>query len=460
MSSADTSAGRLYDMAYRAYGRADFATARAHADACLEIDGAFLDGWRLLAEIHAMSERPRAAIGCLRRALHLDPDDGYSLERLGRLYLDLGRAGEAARMAERAVALSPEDPSAVYLHGLALARSGAGDAATHAFERTLELRPDHPGAAFERGVLDLAAGRYARGWDGFETRHALDPDFVEPEGLPRWTGGPIDGRRLLVTSEGGFGDIIWAARFLRGVRRLGAEVSFLYPSKLSALLADLEGVDHLPGDACRLSDYDLWCPILSLPARLGVTDPGTFAPARLRPESGDPDRFEALLARAGDRLRVGIIWSGSVTYGNNRHRAARLEDFLPLVEVPDMQLFSLQKGPPQAELAERGLGDLVIDADDCDFAETAALLRELDLVIMTDSAVAHIAGSLGCPVWVLLDRNPHWYHGSSGERSPWYPSVRHFRQSRAGDWAGVMDVVVRALGAFRSRRLTGNPGGD
>jgi hypothetical protein len=156
-------------------------------------------------------------------------------------------------------------------------------------------------------------------------------------------------------------------------------------------------------------------------------------------------RLTRLLDRGHSRLRVGIIWSGSEDYGNNRHRAARLTDFLRLTELPSVQLYSLQKGPPRAQLAESGVGNLLIDADDCDFAETAALVRALDLVVMTDSAVAHIAGSLGTPVWVLLDANPYWYHGASGEGADWYPSMRYFRQDRPGDWAGVMDRVFCAL---------------
>jgi hypothetical protein len=156
-------------------------------------------------------------------------------------------------------------------------------------------------------------------------------------------------------------------------------------------------------------------------------------------------RLNRLLDRGRGRLRVGILWSGSEDYGNNRNRAARLADFLPLAELPSVQLYSLQKGTPRVQLAEAGIGNLLIDADDHDFAETAALVRSLDLVIMTDSALAHLAGSLGTPVWVLLDANPHWYHGPSGDRSDWYPSMRYFRQGRPGDWAEVMNRVVRDL---------------
>ncbi|CAE7559750.1 flbA, partial [Symbiodinium microadriaticum] len=151
-------------------------------------------------------------------------------------------------------------------------------------------------------------------------------------------------------------------------------------------------------------------------------------------------------------MRVGILWSGNVDYGGNADRAARLKDFLPLAELPDVQLYSLQKGPPQRELIESGLGDLIIDCDDHDFAETAALIKALDLIIMTDSAVAHIAGALGTPVWVLLDTFAHWYHGFEGDRSDWYPAMRFFRQSRPRHWQDVIARIRDELKEFSKER--------
>ena len=240
--------------------------------------------------------------------------------------------------------------------------------------------------------------------------------------------------------------MVWAARFLPAVKALGFEVILQVPAPLGALFCDLHGIDAaIEFNAGDGVDADFWCPILSLPGRLGVTDPTKHPPARLYRQPLPDGRLEHLLERGRGRKRIGIIWSGSITYGNNRHRAAALSDFFPLMELPSVQLYSLQKGPPQADLNDSGVGNLIIDADDYDFAETAALVDKLDLIIMTDSAVAHIAGSLNKPVWVMLDSNPYWYHGVSGPRSAWYPSMRLFRQNRPGDWTGVMQGVIAAL---------------
>jgi Flp pilus assembly protein TadD len=432
-------------MAYRAFGRADFATARALADACLELDPAILDCWRLLAEAHMQEGRHEAAVGCLRRLLLDAPDDLYALEKLARSYLGAGRAREAADVAARACAAAPGEPALTYLSGLALSRSGDGRGAQDAFERALSLDPDHAYAAFELAMLHLSNGAFDRGWPLYERRHALDPAFLACEGVTRWTGQDPRGRKLLVTPEGGNGDMIWAARFLPAARALGAEVHLRVAPALAALLSDLEGVDAFAAPAADPETFDLWCPMLSLPGNVGATDPARYPPARLHARPMEGDRLARLLERGRGRLRVGIVWSGSEDYGNNRHRAARLTDFLPLAELPSVQLYSLQKGAPRAQLLESGLGNLLIDADDHDFAETAALVQALDLVVMTDSALAHLAGSLGTPVWVLLDANPYWYHGRSGDRSDWYPSMRYFRQDRPGDWAGVVNRVVRTL---------------
>ena len=219
------------------------------------------------------------------------------------------------------------------------------------------------------------------------------------------------------------------------------------------LLSALAGVDALvPLDAGE-DGFDLYCPLLSLPVHLAVSDAARHPPARLNARRGEAQRWSALLSRAGGRLRVGILWSGSESYANNRHRAAQLTDFLPLLELPSVQLFSLQKGPQQAALREAGLGSLIIETDDCDFSETAALVERLDLVVLTDTALAHLAASLGKPVWLLLDTAPFWLYGKAGEHCPWYPSMRLFRQADAGDWRDVLRRVCDELAAHANQRL-------
>ncbi|PWR02127.1 hypothetical protein DKT77_13300 [Meridianimarinicoccus roseus] len=425
-------------MALRAYGRAQFDTARTLAEASLELGEERFEPWLLIAEAHLEAGREAAAVGALTRARAVAPKEPEVLARLTLVLSQMGHAEAAAEAARCWRAAVPGDKDAAVQEALNRARAGLPGAAD-AFAAILARDPSNNAAAYGAAMLHLGAGDFARGWPLFERRHCLDPHFV-PLPLPRWRGESLVGRTLAVVPEGGHGDAIWSMRFLPRLAALGAEVRLLERSALTALFADLDGVT----DQCAAvpEDTDFWVPSLSVPAILNLAAPEPQC-ARLsaRPFEG----LDQLIDRARGRKKVGLIWSGSVSYGGNRQRAAGLADFLPLLDVPDVQLYSLQKGPPQAELAEAGLGDLLIDCHDFDFAETAALLQRLDLMIMTDSAVAHLAGSLGRPVWLMLDRAPFWYFAGTGERSVWYPSMRLFRQDRPGDWSGPVARIRKEL---------------
>ena len=294
-------------------------------------------------------------------------------------------------------------------------------------------------------MILLGQGRLSEGWPDYTARTELDPAFARPAGAALWHGEPLAGRRLLIVAEGGHGDAIWAARFIEATCRQDGDVFLQMRPALATLLADLRGLSGTVSLDADPAEFDLYVPLLDLPGCLGVSDAADWPPASLVARALPEERLPALLARARGRLRVGIHWAGSESYGNQHHRAATLDDFLPLLAVPGVQLYSLQKGPEQAVLRDTGVGNLIIDCDDDDFSETAALVRELDLVIMTDSALAHLTGSLGVPIWNLLDICPYWMFGRSGDTTPWYPSMRLFRQQRAGDWRGVMDALSAAL---------------
>jgi len=429
-------------IAARKMRRGAFAEAAAVLSAALELAPETAEAWLRLGEMHRREGCTNAAVGCYARGLEQVPGRVDLTIGLANAFTDAGRFDDAVAALSALADTHPDVPEYQFGCAHALHRAGRTADALAVLDKIVDKDPDAPMPRFSRSMMHLSLGHYAEGWRDYDMRHAADLDFRQT-GLPLWDGAPAPGKRLLVVPEGGNGDIVWAARFLPAIRPMFASVHVALPPALLAVLADIEGADGV----CRIdaSDgFDLYCPILSLAARLRVSDPAAYPAARLT-QAPDDDRQSRLLARAGNKMRVGIIWSGSETYSENRHRAAPLEAFLPLVENPDVQLFSLQKGQQQAVLREAGLGDLIIDADDFDFAETAALVQALDLVIMTDSAVAHIAGSLGAPVWVLLDCTPFWLFGQEGETSPWYPSMRLFRQSRPGDWQGLMVEVRAAL---------------
>ena len=205
---------------------------------------------------------------------------------------------------------------------------------------------------------------------------------------------------------------------------------------LKRLFSGLEGVDRLIEPKSELAGFDYHCSLMNLLVRFEAGVEELPPPARLTIPQAARDRIDPVIARSGDRFKVGVVWSGSVTFKNNRKRAVEAGRFLELAKQPGVQFYSLQKGPTEEQLGEIGAGALMIDLGRRieDFAETAAAIEALDLVIMTDSAVAHLAGSLERPVWDLLNHTPYWLYGQEGAQTPWYPSMRLFRQSVPSDW--------------------------
>jgi tetratricopeptide (TPR) repeat protein len=389
-----------------------------------------------------------AALACVRRAQELQHDIPGLLGNLGNLLKDLGRFEEGLEAHRAAVRELPNDARAHYNLGLSLRMAGDPAAALASFDEACRLDPSLAEAYVDRSLLRLEAGDFARAWPDYEHRYAL-PEMARHrfEGS-RWAGEPFPGRTLLVHYEQGLGDSMFAARFLAAAKRRGGEVWLQCPAQLQRLFARLPGVDRLCGVDERPEGAELHCGMLSLPGLL-ATDPATIpAPARFEiAEPPTPIQAE-LLRRAGDRFRVGIFWSGNPRYKGNALRAAPLQPFLELARQPGIQLYSLQTGSPREMLAQVECDPIVIDTGDAlgDFASTAAFVRELDVVVMTDSALAHLTGSLGRPIWVMLGIHPYWYWGTKGDRTPWYPSMRLFRAGDAGMWREAMDEVAGALG--------------
>jgi hypothetical protein len=262
----------------------------------------------------------------------------------------------------------------------------------------------------------------------------------------RWDGAPYAGKHLVLLAEQGFGDMIWTSRYLSRVKALGGMLTLECQPELASLFSSLRIADQIVirGDQLPEADYHLWqC---SLP-RLFTPDITSIQPPT--PLCAHPTQIAALqpaFQTAGQVLRVGIVWSGSVTFARNTDRAQPLSAFLDAFDLPGVQLYSLQKGPPEAELHGIAPGR-IIDLSPLlsSFDQTAAAIAQLDLIIMTDSAVAHLAGTMGRPVWVLLGFNAHWLWMEGRNDSPWYPSMRLFRPRGEQDWNFVFDQASTAL---------------
>jgi tetratricopeptide (TPR) repeat protein len=432
------------------------AAARAWRRALVS-DPSLAAAWANLGVVMRVEQQPDAAIVCYRQALGLGGAVASTVGNLGNALKDLDLLDDAIALHRKAVAMEPDKPGAVHNLGIALRQAGRYREAIEAFERALALAPGAHAVRWDLALARLHVGDFKGGWPLYEARWDIG-DLVMPTlAAPLWDGGPVAGKTILLHSEQGFGDAIQCVRYAQALKQRGAARVLLdCKPPLVRLFATVPGVDAIVPRGAPLPPYDLHCPLNSLPGRFG-TDAATIPGAIpfLRAPEGGLEKFRPVLARAGGRFRVGIVWSGSVTFKDNHHRATTLARFLRHFGLPEVCLFSLQKGPPEAELRALGADAPLIDLAPLieDFADTAAAIGGLDLVLMTDSSVAHLAGALGAPVWVLLPFHAHWlWLDNDRLTTPWYPSMRFFRQPRPNDWEAPFAEAAEALRALAARR--------
>ena len=413
---------------------------------------AYNDRGVALSELNRLTE----ALESYERAIALNPDYAEAFNNRGNVLIDLERPAEACASFERALALKPDYAEAYYHRGNALRDLHRHVEAVASYERALALRPDYASAHWNLADCCLLLGDFARGWKEYEWRWKLAKrekgrrDFVHP----LWLGAQaVKGRTILLHSELGLGDTLLFCRYAKEVAALGAKVVLEVQPPLLPLLVGLEGVaEVLPGGA-PLPAFDCHCPLLSLPLAF-KTDLRNI-PARVPYVRSDPARVAAWQARLGpkSRPRVGLVWSGSAALRNDK-RSMGLADMLPLAS-DWAEWISLQKEVRDADislLASRA--DLRhMGGELKDFADTAALVELMDLVVTVDTSVANLAGAMGKPVWILLPFNPHdWRWMLDREDSPWYPTARLFRQPTADDWTSVIRRVDKELiEQFRAR---------
>ena len=388
-----------------------------------------------------------ASEACYRRALEIQPGAADYLGNLGNVLKDLDRLDESLDAHRQALAQLPDNLDLRFNYGLALRESGQFEAAIKEFDVCVQRAPDVAKYHWDRSLALLHVGRMAEGWESYRWRWQIGELPLPPYETPEWLGEDLSGKTILLFPEQGFGDTILAVRFIPLLKARGATVILECKPALRRLFSGLEGVDRMIEPKSLMTGFDYHCSLMSLPGLLGA-DPRNLPPLpRLHIPQMAREKMRPFLRLAGDRFKVGFVWSGSVTFKNNRKRSVTADRFLQLAKVPGVQLFSLQKGPREEDLKELGAGPLIIDIGKRveDFAETAAVIDELDLVIMTDSSVAHLTGSLRKPLWNLLCYVSYWVYGEEGETTPWYPSMRIVRQPRAGDWDSVFDRVARNL---------------
>lgn len=391
-----------------------------------------------------------AAEAAYRRALDLNPGHLQIYLNLGVLLTNGKRFRDAEAIYRQALAQTPDAPAAWSYYGVMLACAKREMEAESCYQTALQLDPDYRPARFNLAYLQLRQGRLAEGWASLEARDRYD-NLRRHFNFPRWRGEALSGETIVIGFEAGHGDMIQFARYASLLKRMGAaEVALICHPGLQRLFGTLAGVDRLlaVGEDIPTEGWDFWTPPLSLPHYCRTTL--DTIPASVPYLSAEPAGIADWAARlSGNGRRVGLVWKGNPRFENDADRSLPdLSVLAPLGGLAGIDFISLQKGtgedealapPPDLHLQAFG-GQLT------DFADTAALIANLDLVISVDTAVAHLAGALGKPCWVLLpDFRTDWRWLTGRNDSPWYPSLRLFRQPAGGDWLPVVSEVQQAL---------------
>jgi tetratricopeptide (TPR) repeat protein len=414
----------------------------------LELKPDFADAIYNLGNALNGQAKPDEAAACYRRVLELKPDFAEAHYNLGNALKDQGDLDDAVVCYRRAVQLKPDFADAHNNLGAALSGQRMLDDAAACYHRALELQPDNAEAHWNQSLLSLLTGDFPRGWAEYEwrwkTKQCSPRDFSQAS----WDGQPLEGRTILLHAEQGLGDAIQFVRYAALVKQRGGAVIVECPKPLLSLLMSCAGIDRLVGRGDELPAFDVRAPLESLPGifhtvlgDIPAAIPYLFA------DAGLAERWRQELDRLAG-FKIGIAWQGSPKNPNDRNRSIPLGSFEPLARCSGVRLLSLQKDWGLEQLPEVAGRFPVTELGSRleNFMDTAAVLVNLDLMITCDSAVAHLAGALGVPVWVALPFAPDWRWLLDRSDSPWYPTMRLFRQDRRGDWQGVFQKIEVALG--------------
>ena len=373
------------------------------------------------------------------------------LSQAGGSHYALNQPAEASAAYEAALALTPDDPAIITnLANVRMAENRLPEAIA-GYERALALRPEDAWIRYCFGVAALTAGDFERGWRHFEARLDRQPLWRELN-RRRWQGQPSApaGKSLLLLSEQGLGDVLHFIRYVPAVAALGYRVSIVVDAELKPLLAAQPWFEAVYSRQDPHPDFDEYCPLLSLPFILRDNDQARPAPVpylRVPPERLAHSR-QRLSGFSG--VKIGIVWAGNPKHERDRLRSIALAQVAAILTGEGVALFSLQKCCPETDRETLaglpGLHDLSGELGD--FAATAAVVSQLDLVVSVDTSVAHLAGALGVPVWIMLPFAPDWRWLLGRSDSPWYPSARLFRQTAPNDWASVLSRVGQELAEF------------
>jgi hypothetical protein len=406
--------------------------------------------WSNLGALFRSEGRHDLALQAQERAFALTPDNSAVLNNLANILSDIGQYDRALPLRDRILAKDPADPAQKAMIGKAFRAMGDYQAAIASLQPAIQQHPEHYELQIQLALSQLAAGQYADGFRTYDARWKTGELKPRRIAQPKWDGGPLTDKTILVLPEQGFGDAVTFARFIPVLRAYSpARVLLLCEKPLLRLFEGLDGVDWMGPEIPPDMHFDVWTNMMDLPPLAFDRSPEVPPPTRLTIPPDSQQRARSIVAPHDRRFKVGVVWCGSVTYRGNAFRSFSHTEFHPLLDLPDVQFFSLYKGPELAAYQADGTNAFIIDtaSTDRDFADCAATMTEMDLIITSDTATAHVAGSLGLPVWTLLHWDAFWLWQHAGDRTPWYPTMHLIRQTAPRDWTEVFVRVKCRLEA-------------
>jgi tetratricopeptide (TPR) repeat protein len=409
-----------------------------YADACLNLA-------RALEEQGKMDE----AIAAYQKALPLRPQDAATHNALGLLLAKRGDTDEAAPAFQQAIKLDPNHAGYRNNLGVALSELGRPGESLEHFEAAVRLNPDHAEAHKSRALTWLHLGDYERGWGEYEWRLKCNDSKPRSFRQPVWGGASLEGKRILLYTEQGIGDTFQFIRYAPLLADRGALVAVECAASLVAILRTCPKIAHVVAHGGPLPEFECQAPLMSLPRLFETTLANV--PANIPYLSAEPLLVERWRRELGTvkTFKVGIVWQGNPGNGSDWRRSIPLTSVAPLARIPGVQLYSLQKGKGTEQLAdvigEMPIIDLGGRLDFGSFMVTAAAMCNLDLIVSCDTSCVHLAGALGRPVWAALSYASEWRWLQTREDSPWYPTMRIFRQAKLGDWDGLFERMAEAL---------------
>lgn len=427
-------------------------------------------------------EQKNEALACFQKAVELKADNVEALFNLGNLLRNMDRLSEAESWYRQALRVDPNSPDLCNHLGISLLWQAKHDEAEASFRRAVRLRPNHSEALNNLGIVleqvdrldeaveayraslghkeapdthknlalvQLLRGEYAQGWLEYGWRWKCD-NRDRPMAQPRWDGRHLEGKPILLWAEQGLGDMLQFVRYASLVRQRGGFVILEVPSMLKALLSRSPGIDSLITQGTPLPEFVCHAPLLDLPEILRTTL--DTIPADVPYIEAEPDRVDYWRKQLplDGRFKIGINWQGSPKYGGDRMRSIPLTCFEPLARLPNIVLVSLQKGFGSEQLKNVPDWDVLdlserLDAEGSAFIDTAAVMKNMDLIITSDTAMVHLAGALGVPTWLALCRACDWRWLRGRDECLWYPNIRLFRQRRWGDWKDIFERMANEL---------------